>query len=172
MGAGISKDPKTAYLQTWAKVKTAIQPNPSSQELIRSVESWFQKYSTNGVTIDTYASKSVSTPQERDEAIGMYMDINQGYKAILEKEKLLRGTDPSVEMFRQFRKNILYEMNFELGEKVSKIKRQAPPLPKPAFIPPPPPPPSLLQQKLDALKKAGGKRKTRSKRRHHKKTRH
>ena len=64
-------------------------------------------------------------------------------------------------------------MNWELGEKVSKIKRQAPKLPTPAYIPLPTPPSgvSVLQAKLDALKNKGGRRKTRSKRRNHKKSR-
>jgi hypothetical protein len=172
MGQGVSKDHKTAYLQTWSKVKTAIQSSAGAPELITAVETWFQKYTSDGATIDTYASKTTSTLVESIEAAGMYKNINDCYKTILEKEKLLRGTDPGLEMFRQFRKNILYEMNWELGEKVSKIKRQAPKLPTPAYIPLPTPPSgvSVLQAKLDALKRKGGRRKTRSKRRHHKKT--
>ena len=166
MGQGVSKDAKMAYSEKWAEIKTAIQSTPSGQELIRAVETWFQKYTTDGKKIDEYASKPVSTPYERDIANGMFMAIDKDYKDILEKEKRLQGTPPrSPEMFRQFRKDFLYEMNWELGEKVSKIKRQAPKVQQPANIPPPyrPSETDKLQARLNALNMKAGRRKTRSK---------
>ena len=156
-----TKSPKDKYLETWESVKKAIQPSSGSQELILAVDSWFQKYSSLGPQLDSYASTTLSTPSQRDESTGMYMDIDKAYKNILEKEKRLRGTDNGPEVFRQFRKDFLYEMNAELGEKVSRIKSQAPKIPVPAYISPPQPP--TLQQRLDAIKaRAGGRRKTRS----------
>ena len=156
------KNPRDKYLETWESVKKGIQTSSGSQELITSVDSWFQKYSSLGPKIDSYASSRLSTPSQRDESIGMYMDVDKAYKNILEKEKRLRGSDAGSEMFRQFRRDFLYEMNAELGEKVSKIKTQAPKILEPAYISPPQPP--TLQQRLDAIKaRAGGRRKTRSK---------
>jgi len=167
MGQGISKDPRTNFLNNWKVVQEAIKQNNNSPQLITAVNTWFAKYEQMAPKVDILTNKASITDDDTIdfEEIGK---VDGLYKSIIDSEKLLNGLDKGPETFRQFRKNYLYEMNIDLKTKFNEIKRRGPKQLQPAYIPPPEL--NSLQAKLDILKAQGkgGRRKTRSKRRHRK----
>ena len=165
----MSKDPRTNYLDNWKAVQEAIKQNNNSPQLIAAVNTWFTKYEQMAPKVDILTKKASITDDDTIDfqEIGK---VDGLYKSIIDEEKKLNGSDKGPETFRQFRKNYLYEMNFDLTRKFNEIKRRAPKPLQPAYVPPAEG--DSLQAKLDKLKAQGkgGRRKTRSKK-HRRKTR-
>jgi hypothetical protein len=185
------KDPRQEYLDKWQAVKAQlVPPLRNGPELIAAVERWFAAYEPAATLAETLLNKQ--TPITLNDSASLQAQFNgmqnpaggagtpgvdQLFEAIKQQEIASGNSNGQAsEAFRQFRKDNLYEMNYDLKMKVAEIKRRAPKEPTPAFVPLPPlPPPEDLQAKLNRLKAMGkgGRRKTRQRktRKHLKKSR-
>ena len=83
MGQGISKDPRTNFLNNWKVVQEAIKQNNNSPQLITAVNTWFTKYEQMAPKVDILTNNQ----SNKYKFISLFTDSNEELENfILEKK--------------------------------------------------------------------------------------